>query len=157
MNIIRIFSGSELRITISLYVNINVLVMIFNVICWLDNLQMLIVRRKGSQDNHYQCRNKIIWFPAVFYEHPFCSIAKTSKIMMHGDWMSYINIYWWANTMGCNVLAGYSVDAIEWSCIEMINSISALSLFWCTYFYRNVFILNIVSQIHFYISNLIIV
>ena len=66
-------------------------------------------------------------------------IAKTSKIMMHGDWMSYINIYWWANTIGCNVLAGYSMDAIEWSCIEMINSLFTILLFWSIYFYRNTY------------------
>ena len=90
---------------------------------------MLIRRRKGSQDNHYQCCNKIILLPLAFYEHPFGIIfdREDVKIMMHGDWMSYINIYWWANTIGCNVLAGYWMDAIEWSCIEMINSLSTLS------------------------------
>ena len=70
--------------------------------------------------------------------------------------MSYINIYWWANTIGCNVLAGHSMDAIEWYCIEMINSLFALSLFWLIYFYRThynntgcISIRTIVSKFHF--------
>ena len=60
--------------------------MIINVICWLDNLQMLIVRRKGSQDNHYQCCNKIILLPLVFYEHPFCIIFDREDVKNYDAW-----------------------------------------------------------------------